>query len=181
MTVMPRNDLWSISRDYTGVISLNQGPNSTSGKKNHFQLRYIDVTRVTQTALDVSQESRVDEDRDLSEAWTRFTRFTILSGKYPDGYTWFRERLTGRQHQGQIICGQKFGQTCERQLNGKKIKNGRAKNRSLTMQGCCEAFILSLWKIRNSRNHEETHGRRSIYGSIYVVQNQKWSVQGNFR
>ena len=59
-------------------------------------------------------------------------------------------RLTGRQHQGQIICGQKFGQKCQRQLNGKKSKNGRAKNRSLTIQGCCEAFILPMWKVRDS-------------------------------
>ena len=119
-------------------------------KKNHFQLRYIDVTRVTHTALDVSQECR-DEDRDLSEAWTRFTRFPLLSGTHPDGYTWSGGWQEGKQHQGHIICGHKFGQTCHRQLNGKKSKNGRAENRILTMQGCCEAFILPIWKIRNSR------------------------------
>ena len=57
-------------------------------------LRYIDVTRATHTTLDVLQESRLDDywnvdaDRDLSQAWTGFTQFTILNGKTPDGKTW---------------------------------------------------------------------------------------------
>ena len=36
----------------------------------------------------------VDGDRDLSEAWTGFTKFTILDEKSPDGYTWSGGRLT---------------------------------------------------------------------------------------
>ena len=32
----------------------------------------------------------VDGDRDLSDGWTVFSEFTILDGKPPDGYTWFR-------------------------------------------------------------------------------------------
>ena len=57
-------------------------------------LRYIDVTRAPHTTLDVLQESRIDDEwnvggyRDLSEAWTGFTQFTILSDKPPDGFTW---------------------------------------------------------------------------------------------
>ena len=37
------------------------------------------------------------EDRDLSEAWTGFTQFTILNEKPPDGYTWSGRRLTKMQ------------------------------------------------------------------------------------
>ena len=48
-------------------------------------LKYIDVTRDTHTALDVMLEKRKDDywtadgDGELSDTWTRFTRFTILS------------------------------------------------------------------------------------------------------
>ena len=33
----------------------------------------------------------------MSDAWTGFTRFTILSERPPDGYTWSGERLTRKQ------------------------------------------------------------------------------------
>ena len=54
-------------------------------------LKYIDVTRDTQTNLDVLQEKRindsgkVDGDRTLSDSWTGFTKFTLFSEK-PPGY-----------------------------------------------------------------------------------------------
>ena len=50
-------------------------------------LEYIDGVRRTNTTLDVLLESRIDDDWDvdgggeLSEMWTGFTQFTILSGK----------------------------------------------------------------------------------------------------
>ena len=39
----------------------------------------------------------VDGDRELSDTWTGFTRFTILDEKPPDGYTLSGERLTRKQ------------------------------------------------------------------------------------
>ena len=39
----------------------------------------------------------VDGDRELSDTWTGFTRFTILDERRPDGYTWSGERLTRKQ------------------------------------------------------------------------------------
>ena len=48
-------------------------------------LKYIDVTRTTQTTVDVMQESRInqywniDGSRDLSDSCTGFTQFTLLS------------------------------------------------------------------------------------------------------
>ena len=39
----------------------------------------------------------VDENRELSDAWTGFTGFTVLSEKPLDGYTWSGDRLTRRQ------------------------------------------------------------------------------------
>ena len=66
-------------------------------------LKYIDVSRTTHTNLDVMQESRIDDywnidgSRDLSDSWTGFTQFTLLSEKPPEGYMWSGERLTKRQ------------------------------------------------------------------------------------
>ena len=57
-------------------------------------LKCIDVSRTTQTNLDVKQEKRIDDywnidgSRDLSDPWTSFTQFTLLEEKPPDGYTW---------------------------------------------------------------------------------------------
>ena len=69
----------------------------------HIPLKYIDVSRTTQTNLDVKQEKRIDDywnidvSRDLSDPWTGFTQFTLLDEKAPDGYTWSGERLTRKQ------------------------------------------------------------------------------------
>ena len=46
------------------------------------------------------QESRIDDywnidgSRDLSDSWTGFTQFTLLSEKPPEGYMWSGWRLT---------------------------------------------------------------------------------------
>ena len=56
-------------------------------EKHHSPLRYTDVIRRTHTTLDVLQESRIGDhwntvrDRNVSEPWTGFTQFTILSEK----------------------------------------------------------------------------------------------------
>ena len=45
-------------------------------------LRYLDVTRATSATLDVVLERRMDDigiSTDLSDSWTGFTRFTILT------------------------------------------------------------------------------------------------------
>ena len=66
-------------------------------------LKYIDVTRTTDTTLDVMSEKRiedywnVDEDKELSDAWTGFTRFIRENERPPDGYTWSGVRLTRKQ------------------------------------------------------------------------------------
>ena len=66
-------------------------------------LKYIDVTRATSASLDVLLEKNIDDywnvdgDRELSNAWTGFTRFTTLDEKPTDGYAWSRRRLTRQQ------------------------------------------------------------------------------------
>ena len=50
-------------------------------------LKYIDVSRTTQTNLDVKQEKRIDDywnidgSRDLSDPWTGFIRLVVLEEK----------------------------------------------------------------------------------------------------
>ena len=66
-------------------------------------LKHIDVTRTTDTTLDVMSEKHIDDygnvdgNRELSDAWASFTRFILLNEKPPDGYTWSGRRLTRKQ------------------------------------------------------------------------------------
>ena len=83
------------------AITLNQESKSTRREEScPIRLKYIDVTRVTHTTLDVFQETRVDDywnidgSRDLSDSWTRFTQLTLLKEKFPEGYMCSGERLT---------------------------------------------------------------------------------------
>ena len=61
-------------------------------------LKYIDVTRSTHTSLNVLFEKKIDDywnvDRELSDAWTGFTRFISLNDRPPDGCTWSGRRQT---------------------------------------------------------------------------------------
>ena len=66
-------------------------------------LKYIDVTRITHTSLDVLLEKQfehywnVDGERELSDAWTGSTKFNLLKERPPDRYTWCGWRLTRKQ------------------------------------------------------------------------------------
>ena len=79
--------------------------NCTCRLKNHspFPLKYIDVTRTIDTSLDVMSEKHIDDywivdgNRELSDAWTGFTRFIVLNEKPLDGYTGSGRRLTRKQ------------------------------------------------------------------------------------
>ena len=68
------------------VITWNTESNSTEGSFP-IPLKYTDVTRTTDTTLDVMSEKHiedywnVDGERELSDAWTGFTRFTVLIEK----------------------------------------------------------------------------------------------------
>ena len=77
------------------VITWNPEPNCTCPVKNHspMPLKYIDVM----SEKHIDDYWNVDEDRELSDAWTGFTRYILLNEKPPDGYTWSEERLTRKQ------------------------------------------------------------------------------------
>ena len=94
-----RNDFWSISGNF--IYRHHVEPR----EKNHslFPLKYIDVTRNTDTSLDVLLDENiegywnVDGDREVSDAWTGVTRFTVLDEKPLDGFSWSGKRLTKKK------------------------------------------------------------------------------------
>ena len=63
-------------------------------------VKYIDVTRSTNTDLDVRQEQKIDDywnvnsSKHLSDSWRGFTKFILLKEKPPKGYLWSGVRLT---------------------------------------------------------------------------------------
>ena len=100
-----RNDFWSMSENFIYRHHVEPRVKLYSPREESFPipLKYIDVSRTTHTDLDVMQESRIDYywnidgSRDLSDSWTGFAQFTLLSEKPPEGYMWSEERLTKRQ------------------------------------------------------------------------------------
>ena len=96
------NNFWSMSGNFLQRITLN--PSFTRREESFpIPLKYIDVTRTTNTNLDVKQEKRIDDywnidgSRDLSDPLTGFTQFTLLEEKPPNGKMWSRVRLTRKQ------------------------------------------------------------------------------------
>ena len=99
------NDFWSMSGSFIYRHHVEPRVKLYSPREESFPipLKYIDVSRTTQTNLDVKQEKRIDDywnidgSRDLSDPWTGFTQFTLLEEKPPEGYMWSGWRLTRKQ------------------------------------------------------------------------------------
>ena len=90
------NDFWSMSGNFIYHHHVDPRVKLYSPREESFliPLQYIDVSRTTNTNLDVMQERRIDDywnidgSRDLSCSWTGFTQCTFLEEKPPDGYMW---------------------------------------------------------------------------------------------
>ena len=99
------NDCWSMSGNFIYRHHVEPRVKLYSLREESFPIphKYIDVTRVIHTTLDVRQESRIDGywnidgSRDLSDSWTGFPQFTLLDEKPPEGHMWSGRRLTKRQ------------------------------------------------------------------------------------
>ena len=99
------NDFWSMSGNFIYRHHVEPRVKLHSPREESFPipLKYNDVSRTTHTNLDVKQEKRIDDywnidgSRDLSDSWTGFPQFTLLSEKPPEGYKWSGMRLTKRQ------------------------------------------------------------------------------------
>ena len=96
-----RADFWSIQRDF--IYRLHNEPRVQLHvpKEETFAnpLKYIAVTRSTYTDLDVMQEKRVDDcrnvdsNRSLSDSWKGFTKFTPFKEKPSKGHMLSGRRL----------------------------------------------------------------------------------------
>ena len=131
------------------VITLNRESNCTRRKKNHSQFHhdFFDVARTTRTTLETMVERRIDDywnierNRDLSDSWTGFTRFTILDGRETSKWeNMVRDSGSqrNRRHPGRTTRGQRYGKTCQKRRSEEK-----SRNRSLTTTEDC-AVLTSL-------------------------------------
>ena len=90
------NDFWSMSGSFINRHHVEPRVKLYSPTEESFPIpmKYIDVTRNTQTNLDVKQEKRIDDywnidgSRDFSDDWTGFTQFILVEEKPPNGFLW---------------------------------------------------------------------------------------------
>ena len=83
------NHFWSMSGSFKNRHHVEPRVKLYSPREESFPIprKYIDVTRITHTNLDVKQEKRIDDywnidgSRDLSDPWTGFTQFTLTRRK----------------------------------------------------------------------------------------------------
>ena len=88
-----RNDFWSVSGTHICSHHVEPRVKLYVPREASFPspLKHIDVTRATSTSMDVMLVKSIDDywnvdgDRDLSDTWTGFTRFTKLGEKPTDG------------------------------------------------------------------------------------------------
>ena len=88
------NDFWSMSGSFIYRHHVEPRVKLHSRREESFPvpLRYIDVSRTTQTNLDVKLEKRIDDywdvdgSRGLSDPWTSFTQFTLLEENLPTDF-----------------------------------------------------------------------------------------------
>ena len=74
----------------------------------------------------------VDGARELSDAWTGFTRFILMNERPPDGFSWSGKRLTrNKQPLVLMMYGQICGRICPMQQRRKQNNDGLSRNPKL--------------------------------------------------
>ena len=128
-------------------------------------LMYIDITRTTSSSVDVMLGKQiedywnVDGEREVSDAWTGFTRFVLLKERPPEGYTWSGVRLTRKQttsRPGDVWPDMwKF---CPMQRKRKQNKEGLSRKPSLTMPDNWEEYPSLNQTMKNSSSQRKPLG-----------------------
>ena len=136
-----RKDFWSMEGDFISRHHVEPPPVQLCVPREEtfpIPLKYIDVTRTSRTNPDVLQEKRiydnwnVDVDRSLTDSWTGFTKF-YRTKNFPKDICGPGSGLPRlKQLPDLIVCGQKLGLACQKQLRKRKGKNGLQKNQSST-------------------------------------------------
>ena len=88
-----KSDFWTITGEFIYRPHVEPRVKLYMPKEETFPIpmKYIDVTRTTYTSLDVMMEKHsedcwdVDGEKELSDAWTAFTRFMLLNERPVDG------------------------------------------------------------------------------------------------
>ena len=99
---LEEKDFWSMSGD--NIIRHHKDPRKSlftpSPEDFPVPLKYVDVTRRTETDLESPSEKTIYDywnmpnKSELSDSWQGRTIFTILRPRPPPGYTWIHGRLT---------------------------------------------------------------------------------------
>ena len=125
-------------------------------------LKYIDVTRTTHTSLDVLLEKHIedygnsDEDREMSDASTGFTRlFGWMKGHLTDAHGPVEEGdwRGNKRPQDLTTYGQICGSICLMHQNAKRSKSGLSRNQSSIMPEnyvVCSSLNLRMRTSRTS-------------------------------
>ena len=132
-------------------------------------IKYIDVTRTSCTSLDVMLEKQiedhwnVDGKKELSDAWTGFTRFDLLKERPPEGFSWSGWRLTRKQKTSRPDDGQICGNLCPTQQRRKQNKDGLSRNQSSTMPDNWEEYSLLNQTMKNSSSQWKPPGESWMF------------------
>ena len=99
-----KNDFWTITGEFIYRHHVVPRVKLYVPREETFPIpmKYMDVTRTTYTSLHVMLENRLKisgtwMEKELSDAWTGFTRFVLPKGRPSEGKTWSGERLTRKQ------------------------------------------------------------------------------------
>ena len=101
-----RNDFWTITGAFVYRHHVVPRVKLYMPKEETFPIptKYIDVTRTTHTSLDVMMGKHIEDHwnvdgaKELSDAWTGFTRFTFSKERPLGGHMWSGRRLTRKQN-----------------------------------------------------------------------------------
>ena len=95
----------------------------------------------------------VDGDREWSDTWTGFTRFTVLDEKPPEGYTWSGERLTRKQTTSRLdtLWPEIWKDMCRRVETQRKAEVGNRGTKARQFQKIRWYFLCRTWWWGNSR------------------------------
>ena len=164
-----RADLWSIQGDFIYRHHNEPRVKLYSPREESFPipLKYIDVTRSTHTDLDLMQEKRIDDywnvdsNRNWSDSWKGFTKFTLLKEKPPKdicgpGYRIdpddqdYKEtfenarRKLERPMAAAMPCKRKAQTSTTKELRSRKLHPKRFPKR----------FVVVLWNLKNPQGNE---------------------------
>ena len=162
------HDCWSMSGIFIHLHHVEPRVKLYSPREESLliPLKYIDVSRITHTNLDVKKEKCIDDywiidgSRDLSDPWTSFTQFTLLGDKPPDGKMWSGWRLTRKQLTSRPDhLWPELWKSMGKHAKLKEKQKWSDEKLHLDNERKLREFISSTQRIRNSKKPSRTRVR----------------------